>query len=168
MLGEKALKLNEDSHRRLNPLTGDWVLVSPHRTKRPWLGAVEELPPESLAPYDPTCYLCPGNSRAGGMRNPAYTKTFVFENDFATLRSGTPHTRMDQSGKGLLVAEGQSGICRVLCFSPRHDLTLSTMDVSDIESVVETWVNQSIELASLPATRYVQIFENRGAMMGAS
>src|SRR5215467_14250493 len=140
MLGEKALKLNEDSHRRLNPLTGDWVLVSPHRTKRPWLGAVEKLPAENLAHYDPTCYLCPGNSRAGGVRNPSYTNTFVFENDFAALKSDTPHERLDLHGKGLLVAEGESGICRVLCFSPRHDLTLSTMTVSDIEIVVETWV----------------------------
>jgi UDPglucose--hexose-1-phosphate uridylyltransferase len=164
----QSLKLNEDSHRRLNPLTGDWVLVSPHRTKRPWQGAIEKPSAEKLIQYDPACYLCPGNSRAGGVQNPHYTKTFVFENDFATLKSDTPHHRVDVQNKGLLVAEGESGICRVLCFSPRHDLTLSTMDVTDIEIVVDTWVRQSIELASLPATRYVQIFENRGAMMGAS
>jgi len=168
MLVAKSLNLSEDSHRRLNPLTGEWVLVSPHRTKRPWQGAIEKAASEKLVQYDPTCYLCPGNSRAGGVRNPPYTKTFVFENDFATLKSGTPHERVDVHGKSLLVAEGESGNCRVLCFSPRHDLTLSTMDVSDIAIVVDTWVQQSVELAGLPATRYVQIFENRGAMMGAS
>ncbi len=162
------MKLTEDPHRRLNPLTGEWVLVSPHRTLRPWQGEVEKLPVETPPQYDPTCYLCPGNRRAGGVRNPAYTGTFVFENDFAALKSGTTLDRFDVEDKGLIVAQGEPGICRVICFAPRHDLTLSTMQVHDIEDVVRTWATQFRELGSLPEIGHVQIFENRGSMMGAS
>lgn len=162
------MNLSEDSHRRLNPLTNEWVLVSPNRTARPWQGEVAEPQIVREPAYDPNCYLCPGNSRTGGIRNPAYTSTFVFENDFAALKQGTRRDRIDVDHKGLLVAESESGICRVICFSPRHDLTLATMDSSEIESVVRTWMEQFRELSELENVGYVQIFENRGAMMGAS
>jgi len=162
------MKLTEDPHRRLNPLTGEWVLVSPHRALRPWQGEVEKLPAQAPPQYDPTCYLCPGNARAGGVQNPAYTGTFVFNNDFAALKAATPKERLDIGGKGLVVAEGEPGICRVICFSPRHDLTLSTMKANEIEEVVRTWTAQFRELGALPGIGHVQIFENRGAMMGAS
>ena len=162
------LKLNEQSHRRLNPLTGEWVLVSPQRTQRPWQGAVEKLPLTDRPQYDPTCYLCPGNERAGGVRNPKYTSTFVFENDFAALKRDAPQGHLDVEDKGLLLAEGEPGICRVMCFSPRHDLTLSSMSLPEIEEVVRTWASQFAELAAVPEISHVQIFENRGEMMGAS
>ncbi|HKW19581.1 MAG TPA: UDP-glucose--hexose-1-phosphate uridylyltransferase [Terriglobales bacterium] len=164
----KGLQLDQQSHRRFNPLINEWVLVSPHRTKRPWQGATEALPPADRAAYDPTCYLCPGNERAGGVRNPQYTSTFVFENDFAALQRDAPLARLDAQGKGLIVAEGEAGICRVICFSPRHDLTLSSMEIPAIEEVVRTWTSQFGELGRLPWVNHVQIFENRGEMMGAS
>ena len=158
-------------HRRRNPLTGDWLLVSPQRTARPWQGQVEKVPPEQRPAYDPNCYLCPGNERAGGARNPNYTGTFVFENDFAALRPSTPQAAL-ASGVDekppLLLAESERGICRVVCFSPRHDLTLADMELPDIRRVVDTWSDQYLELGGLPWVSHVQIFENRGAMMGAS
>jgi len=162
------VNLTEDPHRRLNPLTNEWVLVSPHRTGRPWQGSVESQAGSAEPRYDPTCYLCPGNSRAGGVRNPHYTGTFVFDNDFPALKPGTPADREDVDGKGLLVAQGEPGTCRVICFDPRHDLTLSTMPVETIEAVVRTWTGQFQELGGRPEINHVQIFENRGAMMGAS
>jgi UDPglucose--hexose-1-phosphate uridylyltransferase len=162
------LIFREQSHRRFNPLSGEWVLVSPHRTQRPWQGAVEAVPPTERPQYDPTCYLCPGNTRAGGVRNPKYESTYVFENDFAALKKDAPSARLDLQDKGLLVAETERGICRVMCFLPRHDLTLATMQVRDIEAVVRTWTAQTRELAAVPGLKHVQIFENRGEMMGAS
>ena len=162
------MKLHEDSHRRLNPLTNEWVLVSPHRAQRPWQGSVEKLSVPPQLHYDPNCYLCPGNKRAGGTQNPAYTNTFVFDNDFAALKPNTTTDRVDVDSAGLLVAEGEPGICRVMCFSPRHDLTLSTMSVEQIEMVVRGWREQFRELGGMPGIRHVQIFENRGEMMGAS
>jgi UDPglucose--hexose-1-phosphate uridylyltransferase len=161
-------RLTEDPHRRLNVLTNEWILVSPHRTARPWQGEIAKTAGSESPPYDPDCYLCPGNARSGGVRNPSYTSTFVFENDFAALKPETVPGHSDVEDKGLLVAEAESGICRVMCFSPRHDLTLSTMAASDIETVVRTWVGQFRELGSLKQINHVQIFENRGAMMGAS
>src|SRR5260370_28938497 len=149
------MKLSEQSHRRFNPLTNEWVLVSPHRTQRPRQGAVEQLPSAARPKYDPTCYLCPGNQRAGGMRNPKYESTFIFENDFAALKPDAPSSRLDVQDKGLLVAEGEPGICRVMCFSPRHDLTLSSMGVSEIEEVVRTWTSQFAELSSVPGIKHV-------------
>ncbi len=156
----------EHPHRRYNPLTREWVLVSPHRTKRPWQGQVEKLPAETRLPYDPKCYLCPGNERAGGHHNPAYTRTFVFENDFAALLPATPAGGAQPHD--LLKAEAVSGICRVICFSPRHDLTVAEMETPDLRAVVDTWAEQYEELNATPGIAYVEIFENRGAMMGCS
>jgi UDPglucose--hexose-1-phosphate uridylyltransferase len=162
------LKLKEDPHRRLNPLTNEWVLVSPHRATRPWQGEVAKLSTTAEPDYDPKCYLCPGNARAGGARNPAYSGTFVFENDFAALKSNIRKDRLDIDNRGLLVAETEPGTCRVMCFSPRHNLTLSTMPLGEIERVVRAWSDQFRELGARDDMNHVQIFENRGAMMGAS
>ncbi len=158
--------LSEHPHRRYNPLTGEWVLVSPHRTRRPWQGQVEKAAPEHTPAYDPKCYLCPGNERAGGLRNPQYDATFVFDNDFAALLPETPRECM--SDRDLLVARGEPGICRVLCFSPRHDLTLANMRRDEIRKIVDAWAEQCDDLGARPFINYVQVFENRGAMMGAS
>jgi len=168
MLRGRNLKLTEDPHRRLNALTNEWVLVSPHRATRPWQGEVAQAQTASEPAYDPNCYLCPGNTRAGGIRNPAYASTFVFENDFAALKPDVRRELLDVDAMGLLVAEAEPGICRVICFSPRHDLTLATMPSHEIELVVDTWVGQFRELGGLESINHVQIFENRGAMMGAS
>lgn len=163
-----AFELSEQSHRRLNPLTREWVLVSPHRTQRPWQGALETPAVQNRPRYDPTCYLCPGNARAGGIRNPEYRSTFVFENDFAALKPDSPSLHFNLGAKGLVVAESEAGLCRVMCFSPRHDLTLSTMELPEVEQVVRSWSSQLKELGAMDNIRHVQIFENRGEMMGAS
>lgn len=151
-------------HRRYNPLTGEYVLVSPHRTNRPWLGKVDTPEQEVRLVYDPECYLCPGNTRAGGARNPQYENTFVFTNDFRALLDDVP--RIEPGASPLFRLESVSGTCRVLCFSPRHDLTLALMAVEDIRRVVEMWISQTEELGQ--RYRWVQVFENRGAVMGAS
>jgi len=158
----------QNPHRRFNPLKREWVLVSPHRTQRPWQGQMEKPAQPAALKYDPECYLCPGNMRAGGQRTDNYTSTYVFENDFAALKPDAPLFSMDEEDRGLLVAEGESGVCRVLCFSPRHDLTLARMEVADIRQVVDLWDAQTQELGARDDIRYVQVFENRGAMMGAS
>jgi UDPglucose--hexose-1-phosphate uridylyltransferase len=160
--------LQGKSHRRYNPLTREWILVSPNRTERPWQGQIEKIPAASLPAYDPACYLCPGNQRAGKARNPSYDNTFIFDNDFAALQPNQEPIAAQIEGSGLLLAATENGICRVVCFSPRHDLTLAQMPASAITKVVEVWAEQYRTLGSLPDIRHVQIFENRGAMMGCS
>ncbi|MGH9513059.1 MAG: UDP-glucose--hexose-1-phosphate uridylyltransferase [Terriglobales bacterium] len=162
------LNLSDSSHRRLNPLTGDWVLVSPHRTQRPWLGQMEPAAVEKQPSYDPACYLCPGNERARGVHNPKYDSTFVFDNDFPALLPYSTDSKVNENEKDLIVAQSESGICRVVCFSPRHDLTLAQMTVEETRKVVDVWAEQFEELGKADHISYVQIFENRGAAMGAS
>lgn len=156
--------LPQGPHRRYDPLSDQWVLVSAGRTKRPWLGHKERRAvTEGRPPFDPDCYLCPGNTRASGARNPEYASTYVFTNDFAALR---PDAGDEHLHDGLLVAEAETGDCRVLCFSPRHDLTLTDMPAEAVREVVDIWASQSSELGA--RNRWVQIFENRGEAMGAS
>ncbi len=140
-------------HRRFNPLSGEWVLVSPQRTQRPWQGHLEHVEPVALPERDLDCYLCPGNERAHGERNPHYETTFVFTNDYPAL---VPE------------GEGEYGTCRVVCYSPRHDLSLGDLPPEAIERVIEVWTSQYAELGADPRISHVQIFENRGAAMGAS
>jgi UDPglucose--hexose-1-phosphate uridylyltransferase len=163
---KEQFDLNEHSHTRLNILTGDWILVSPHRSKRPWQGKVEDLPKNDRPAYDPACYLCPGNKRADGSINPAYENSFVFVNDFSALLANTPGGSVNE--EDLLMANSESGICKVICFSPRHDLTLPQMKVDDIEKVIELWQEEFAALASNPSIKYIQIFENKGELMGCS
>ncbi len=160
------LTIDEHPHRRFNPLTREWILVSPHRAKRPWQGQVETAPQDVRPAYDPTCYLCPGNTRANGEKNPAYQSTYVFPNDFPALLADIPTSEYQPNP--LIQAQSERGLARVLCFTPRHDLTLAEMDVPTIRQVVEAWVEQYLDLGQQPFIGYVQIFENRGAMMGAS
>ena len=153
-------------HRRFNPLNGEWVLVSPHRAKRPWQGQVEKKDAIELPEYDPSCYLCPGNTRAGGKENPQYLDTFIFTNDFSSLLTDTPPGSLNE--QDLFVAESEQGISKVICFSPRHDLTVPQMQLADIRKVIDVWVNEYIELGKLDYINHVQIFENKGSMMGCS
>ena len=154
---------NQLPHRRYNALNGEWILVSPHRTQRPWLGKQESATPVARPAYDPKCYLCPGNERAGGAKNPNYTTTYVFTNDFAAL---LPNGEGSSDGGDLLRSQHVSGTCRVICFSPRHDLTLPEMPVEAIRNVVDVWAEQTEELGR--EYRWIQIFENKGDIMGCS
>lgn len=158
--------LKEHPHTRLNILTGDWVLVSPHRMKRPWQGKVEDLPEDNRPPYEPTCYLCPGNKRSDGSINPAYTDSFVFTNDFSSLLQDTPTGEINTND--LLIAKSESGSCRVICFSADHSVTLPLMSEAAIEKVIELWQDEFEELSKNPAIKYIQIFENKGDVMGCS
>jgi UDPglucose--hexose-1-phosphate uridylyltransferase len=152
-------------HRRYNPLLDEWVLCSPHRLARPWQGQVEAATPDDRPPYDPGCYLCPGNVRANGEVNPPYASTFVFDNDFPAL---LPDAGVLVSSEDpLRRVQPARGVCRVVCFSPRHDLSLGDMTVAAIRHVVDAW---ALEVSELEARgfQYVQVFENKGAMMGCS
>lgn len=167
-LPEHPLSMNDwlaKPHRRFNPLSGEWMLVSPHRLQRPWQGAVAPPVLTRRPSYDPQCYLCPGNTRAASVRNPHYVDTYVFDNDYPALSMDTPaHEFTD----GVLRAGAEVGRCRVICFSPRHDLDIASMERPQIASVVDAWCEQYAELGAMPDINAVTIFENRGAMMGAS
>jgi UDPglucose--hexose-1-phosphate uridylyltransferase len=173
-------------HRRYNPLTGDWVLISPQRTQRPWRGQVELVNQANLPDYDPDCYLCPGNERFRDQRNPRYSSVYVFDNDFPALLNqdmvsrsqGNPDAEKLNSiakifGKGdeinaLFKAEKENGICRVACFSPKHNATLPDLTIDQIKRVVQIWIDQTLEIGKQEFVRYVQVFENKGEQMGAS
>jgi UDPglucose--hexose-1-phosphate uridylyltransferase len=161
--GARRSTVFSQSHRRYNPLIDEWVLVSPERTNRPWLGRRDPRPPADLPAYDPKCYLCPGNTRANGDTNPEYSDTFVFTNDFAALQ---PDSSMERIDDGLLRAEGEQGTCRVLCFSPRHNLTMAGMSSAGVRRIIDVWAEQTADLGQ--RFRWVQLFENRGETMGAS
>jgi UDPglucose--hexose-1-phosphate uridylyltransferase len=156
----------EQPHRRHNPLLDEWVLVSPHRAKRPWQGAQEKTATVAPPAYDPTCYLCPGNTRTSGIVNPKYDHQYVFDNDFAALLPEGETGTYEEGG--LLRADAETGHCRVICFSPRHDLTLPELPVAEIRKVVDTWTEEFRTLGADPNINYVQIFENKGQAMGAS
>ena len=153
-------------HRRYNPLTGEWVLVSPQRTLRPWQGQQEEIPPQACAAYDPNCYLCPGNPRHGGHKNPNYEDLFIFDNDFPALVG--ENSVGDDRQQSLLIARAEKGLCRVMCFSPRHDLSFPNLENTSIRKIIDAWSEQYLQLADIAWINHVQIFENKGAMMGCS
>jgi UDPglucose--hexose-1-phosphate uridylyltransferase len=156
---------NSKPHRRYNILTGEWVLVSPHRTKRPWQGKTDKTTAFDKLSYDEKCYLCPGNTRASGAENPDYEGTYSFTNDFSALLEDTKEDAYDN---GLLKAKSEAGICRVVCFSPNHALTLPLMEIEDIHQVIKLWQKEYKELGRKPNINHVQIFENKGDIMGCS
>jgi UDPglucose--hexose-1-phosphate uridylyltransferase len=158
---------SQSPHRRWNPLRQSWVLVSPHRTQRPWQGELGQKAVPSGVSYDPECYLCPGNQRAGGVVNPAYDGVFSFVNDYAALLPDAAPP-IEASLSPLLRAQPARGLCKVLCYHPDHSLTLARMTREEIRTVVDAWTAQYLELGGVDWIQYVQIFENRGAMMGAS
>jgi UDPglucose--hexose-1-phosphate uridylyltransferase len=162
------LVIFDSPHRRFDPLRRHWVLVSPQRSGRPWQGQMERTPSETLPTFDPHCYLCPGNERAGGIKNESYDGTYVFDNDFPALITKRESQTGQNSSHPLLTATPEEGICRVVCFSPRHDLSLPELELREVESVVSTWVKQTAELGALPFINNVQVFENKGELMGCS
>lgn len=157
--------LNDNSHRRYNILTGEWVLVSPHRAKRPWQGKNEALPKKQTICYDPDCYLCPGNTRINGAVNPDYKDVYIFQNDFAALQNNVKEFSLDNK---LLKAKSESGICKVICFSPDHSKSLGEMNKKEILKVIEAWQTEYLLLGKEKNINYVQIFENKGEIMGCS
>jgi UDPglucose--hexose-1-phosphate uridylyltransferase len=162
------MRADQGPHRRFNPLMREWVLVSPQRLARPWLGRTEPAVAEARPAYDPDCYLCPGNARAGSARNPQYEGTFVFDNDFPALTPDAPEMTRLKPRDTLLTSDPERGICRVVCFSPRHDQSLPSLAIDEVRRVVDVWVDQFSDLGARPWISHVQIFENRGEAMGAS
>ena len=163
----KNFDINEDPHRRYNPLINEWVLVSPHRSKRPWQGQNEKIVSDALPQYDPRCYLCPGNVRANGTHNPNYKEAFVFENDFAALKQDEIDWKTN-SNTTFFKAQPERGISKVVCFSPNHNETLPEMEVAGIENIIQTWQQEYTTLGNIDYINYVQIFENKGSVMGCS
>lgn len=159
------MSLQDYSHKRLNILTNEWVLVSPHRAKRPWQGQQEDVPKDTRASYDPGCYLCPGNTRANGEQNPSYDSVYIFDNDFAALQDNSPDFTTED---GLLQARSEQGICKVICFSPDHSKSLADMSAQEIHLVVQAWKDQYMTIGAKEFINYVQIFENKGSVMGCS
>jgi UDPglucose--hexose-1-phosphate uridylyltransferase len=168
--------MKESSHRRLNLLTNEWVLISPHRMLRPWQGKIEKLSIVPGSKHDPGCYLCPGNQRANGEFNPAYTSTFAFNNDFSAFKylcRGEKELEEQEEQYAvpyneLLVAKPETGICRVICFSPRHDVTLAELGITDIIQVIKAWKKEFEILGKEDYINYIEIFENKGELMGCS
>jgi UDPglucose--hexose-1-phosphate uridylyltransferase len=161
-----TFNITDHPHRRFNILTGEWIQVSPHRAKRPWQGQVEDHPIKVSSSYDPQCYLCPGNRRSNGETNPVYEHTFCFENDFAAIVQKVPQGTVEIDH--LLIAKSEKGICKVVCFSPRHDITIAEMSKAEIINIVHVWIREFRELSQFPYINYVQIFENKGSIMGCS
>ena len=159
------MKIFQNPHKRLNILTGEWVLVSPHRTKRPWQGKTENQTIIHRPKHDPTCYLCPGNTRANGKTNPNYLRPYSFVNDFSALLEDIPEVEMNE---GFFVAKSEKGICKVICFSPNHSLTLPLMEVTEIKAVIDLWQSEYTNLGRLDFINHVMIFENKGDTMGCS
>lgn len=158
-------ELQDYSHKRLNILTGEWVLVSPHRSKRPWQGQNEKISKEERPSHDENCFLCAGNERINGERNPDYKDVFVFTNDFAALQKESKDFKLDD---GLFQAQSETGICKVICFSPDHSKSLANMEVNEINKVVKVWQKEYLKLGAIDTIKYVQIFENKGSVMGCS
>ena len=156
----------ESPHRRYNPLTDSWVLVSPHRSNRPWQGQVEKLMNEEKPTYDPTCYLCPNNHRVGDVKNPNYNDTFVFDNDFSAILNEKVEKVLPKNP--FFKQKQERGICRVICFSPNHNLTIPEMEISEITKVIQVWMDEYKQLGANNFIQYVQIFENKGSIMGCS
>ena len=158
--------LTDHPHRRYNPLLDEWILVSPQRAKRPWQGQNEAISDEKKPEYDETCYLCPGNERITGGTNPNYESCYVFDNDFPALLKD--EVSSDVAQEDLFKINPERGINRVICFSPKHNVTLAEMEVSEIENVVRVWKEQYLELGAISYINHVQIFENKGSVMGCS
>ncbi len=156
----------KNTHKRFNPMTGEWILVSPNRTKRPWQGQNEDEIKDQKSQYDPKCYLCPTNTRASGEKNADYIGTYSFVNDFSSLTMDIKDENLNINN--LIVAESEKGICKVVCFSPRHDLTLTDLSLEEIEGVIIAWRDEYKNIGSNKDINYVQIFENKGSVMGAS